>query len=326
MEKVRKENIMERAVELPDSSGCVGFYRQEKMIYCRMSSNIDAYLKGLFQEDIDDANLGEMLEACELISYEETESIFAALLLEKFWKYEYQPQYNKRYRDYDPYQYLGINFVRFPFLKLENDTIKDYFYVGPFRDGYLVRDAIDVLSRLFGTPVCAELDFPCYLAENKQCKGYCIRNQEFLAVDLVRYFLLPEQKDLSVLEEWKQKLLAELKFRESDELASYQRILQRFYSRITFLAVTKWLDAEFEYKGKQIKIKNGLLGQDGSHRYLIVETEYQPHELYAVEKAELDERWVIFNYIKNMFPEKLKAGYELSRKQLADYLIRKENK
>jgi hypothetical protein len=152
-----------------------------------------------------------------------------------------------------------------------------------------------------------------------------VQNQEELAQDLIRYYLLPEQSDQAILEELKQKLLGELKFSQADELGNYQRMLQRFYGQITFLAVTKWLNAEFEYQDRLIIIENGLLKSDGRNKYLTGGMEYQKRELYAVDKAELDERWVIFNQVKKIFPEKLISGYERTREQLYKYFSHKEN-
>jgi len=326
MKEIRKNKLNGQSHELPETSGIIGFYKEQRMIYCRMSGNISAYISRHFDEDIENINLGEMIDECDSIRFQETETIFDALLLEKLWKYDNQPEFNKRYRDYDSYQYLGLNFVKYPFLKMQNDTIEDYFYIGPFRDPYLVHDAIDILSRVFQTPVCAAGEMPCDLLENEQCKGYCVQNKELLGTDLVRYYLLPEQRDMVILDELKKKLMQELNFKRADELSNYQQRLQHFHGQITFLAVTKWLNLKFEYKGKQIIIEKGLLKQDGKQEYFIAGMEYQINEQYAVDKSELDERWVVFNYVKKLFPEELIIAYEKNREKLAGYLTSKEDK
>lgn len=325
MEEIKIEKLQSGEIPEVENSGLVCFYDEtDQLLYCRMSSNISSFLSNTFERDIEDNNLGELISKTKSVNYTLTENIFEALILEKGMIAENQPAFNRIYRDYDNYIYLGLNFIKYPFIKIENNTVHDYFFLGPFRDYYLLRDSIDILSRVFGTPVCAAREMPCYLLETGQCKGYCVQNKEELARDLTACYLLPDQSILAEIEIRKQEFSKNLKFREAEELSNYYRILQRFYAQLTFLSVTKWLNLEFEYKDQVYVIKNGLLKQAGSYSFPVLSTEYQPNELYAIEKSELDERWVIFNHIKNTFPQELITGYEKTRELLTKYLTNKD--
>jgi len=89
--------------------------------------------------------------------------------------------------------------------------------------------------------------------------------------------------------------------------------------------VSKSIILDIEYKGKRVKVKNGLLDQINNLKFNNAIREYQANELYAVEKSELDERWVIFNEVKSLIPRELLSGYASSRNKLKRYIQEQGN-
>ncbi len=325
MKEILKENLEIGGVELPEKAGIVAFFGGGKMLMCGMTSNISDYLGVYFGTDIEDKNIGELLEECDRVGYMETRKVFEALMGYKALIQKFIPRYNKLIRYYDDYVYLGLNFLKVPFIKVEKTTIHDYFYVGPFRSRFFLHDIIDVSAHHFKTPSCPGSDYPCELLEAGKCKGYCIQGKENIIEDLSRFFLTPKIENIDKLTEERESLLNSFHFKEAEALQLDQKLLTKFYNRITFLMVTRQINVNYEYEGKQIEISNGLISRIDGRSFDISDREYQPNELYAVDKSELDERWIIYNEIMNRIPEKLKISYEITRKTLTSYLMRINN-
>ncbi|MCF7911150.1 MAG: hypothetical protein K9M99_01375 [Candidatus Cloacimonetes bacterium] len=324
MKEILKENLETGGVKLPESAGVVAFFGEGKMLMCSMTSNISVYLGVYFLEDIEDKNQGELVERCDKVGYWETGKVFAALLGFKALVQKYAPPFNRMIRYYDDYVYLGINFVKVPFIKVESTTIHDYFYVGPFRSRYFLHDVIDSSGEYFGTPGCPGESFPCELMEAGKCQGYCVTGQDNLSAELTRYFLLPRHENLEKVKLEIDELLDALRFSEAEAVRQQEKILTSFYHQIAFLLVTKHLNMHYDYNGKQIEIAEGLITRIDGRILDRVKQEYQPNELFAVDKSELDERWIVFNEVIHQIPEKLLECHETARQQLAEYLLNKE--
>ena len=324
MKEILKEHLEAGVIQLPDSSGIVAFFGEEKMLMCAMTSNISAYLSVYFVDDIEDKNIGELIEQCDKIGYWEISRIFSALLGYKALEQKYNPPFNRIIRYYDDYQYLGLNFVKVPFVKVESTTIHDFFYLGPFRNRYFVHDVIDASADYFGTPSCPGESYPCELLEAGKCAGYCIQKQNQLAEDLTRYFLLPKLENLEIVNDEIETLLDGFLFTKAEAVKHQKKLLSNFYHQVAFLSVTKHLNLKYEYEGKIIEIANGLLKRIDGRILDRVKQEYQPNEIFAVDKSELDERWVIYNEVSSKIPEQLLECYETTREQLSEYLLNKE--
>jgi excinuclease UvrABC nuclease subunit len=321
MKEILIENLEIGGVKLPESPGVIAFFGGGKMLMCGMSSNISDYLGVYFQDDIEEKNRGELLELCDKVGYWETGKVFAALLGMKALLQKYAPPFNRLIRHYDDYVYLGLNFVKVPFIKVESTTIHDYFYMGPFRSRYFLHDVIDSSGEYFGTPACPGDDYPCELLDAGKCKGYCIREQEKLAADFTQYFLLPKLDNLSKVKAEIEELLDGFRFSEVEASKKSEKVLTSFYHQIAFLLVTKQLNLEYDYQGKKIEIECGLIMRIDGRILDRVKQEYQTNELLAIDKSELDERWVVYNEVIHQIPEKLLECYESTREQLAEYLL-----
>jgi len=324
MKEILKEHLESGVVQLPDSAGIVAFFGDGKMLMCAMTSDISAYLAVYFGNDIDDKNIGELLEQCDKIGYWETSRIFEALLGYKALEQKYNPHFNRIIRYYDDYQYLGLNFVKVPFIKVESTTVNDFFYIGPFRSRYFVHDVIDASENYYKTPCCPGETFPCELLEAGKCAGYCTQNHDMLAEDLTKYFLQPKQENLDIITKEIDTLLDGFLFTKAEVVKHQKKLLSNFYHQVAFLTITKHLNIKYEYDGKQIEIAGGLLKRIDGRILNRVNQKYQPNELFAVDKSELDERWVIYNEVSSKIPEKLLEYYDATRQQLVEYLLNKE--
>lgn len=325
MKEILKRDYEKREVLLPDEPGIISFYAEDKLLYCQISRSIRGYMDTRFGEEIKDKNLAELWDRTEQVGYKVTDGAFTALMGKKLLEEKYQPEYKSRIRHYDQYQYLGISFDKVPYIKVENTTIHEYFYLGPFRGRFFLYDIVDIISEHFNLPACQGEDHPCDLFDDKICKGYCVNNEELLKADLVKYYLLPKKEIVDLLDEMKERYLDELQFTAAERVRIQHQELSRFYNQISFLMVTKHLDLQFKHQGQQIEIRNGMIAKIGDVAITLPENEYQKTELYAVEKSELDERWIVFNEIKNIFPEALSAGYKDTVRELRAYLLKEKS-
>jgi len=323
MKEVLKRNLELGTAKLPFNPGVVAFFSKDQMLMCEMTGNISNYMDLFVSEESHNNEYSKLFRLTDRIGYRETDKIFGALLGSKALIQKYQPVFNQKINSHESYVYLGINFKQVPFIKVESTTINNYFYMGPFRSRFFLHDIIDIMLEEFESPACPGPDFPCKLLALKKCPGYCINNKSNLSDNLLNNYLLPQEDRLNILLEKKEKQLTDLQFNKAQTTKLHWSNLKKFYARISFLMVTKDISHKFEYKGKRIKIKNGLLEQVGNRKFNNVIRKYQSNELYAVDKSELNERWVIYNELKALIPRELMAGYNKSRKELMKYMEEK---
>lgn len=325
MKEILKENYLRDGVKLPDQAGIIALFERGEMLYCRLTGNISRAVSMLFDEEEKDKNILELQARSDKIGYQETEKIFNGLIGIKMLNDKYHPAFNQMIRYYDEYQYLGLSFDKVPYVKVENTTINDYFYLGPFRSRFFLHDVMDALMDYYHLPACPGKSYPCELVEAKKCKGYCLLGKTELVKDLVKYYLLPHQDNLQELRMEKEKLFDELNFGEAENLQRLERKILRYYNQVSFLMVTKTLEMTFEYGGKEIEIKGGMISAIDGYGFHISTREYNRNELYSVEKSELDERWIVFNMVKQLQPEKMKDLYEETRAKLINNLREESN-
>jgi hypothetical protein len=119
--------------------------------------------------------------------------------------------------------------------------------------------------------------------------------------------------------------MQQLRFAEAERIGIQKKQLEKFYNYIAFLIVTKNINLKYQYEGKMVMITEGMIERVEGRRFDNITREYMPNELYAVDKSELDERWVIFNEIKDSIPGELLKSYEMTIEKLSKYLSGKED-
>lgn len=176
---------------------------------------------------------------------------------------------------YEDYCYLAIDSKKTPFLEIVEDTNSNKKLLGPFRNRFFLADVLQSFCDVFDSPNIQE--------DNK-------------TIDESLFFY---RKDLNPFKKQIKRLNAKLKFKSAEELRKRISIINRYYNHLDFLKATKSINHNFEYNEEKCSIKAGLLVGIGKYDFKINNSiEYRKNEFLSVEKSELDERLIIYEFLK----------------------------
>jgi len=155
---------------------------------------------------------------------------------------------------------------------------------------------------------------------DEHCKGYCLEDNPLLAEVLRNNYLRIPQENLSKLKKEATALGDDLEFEKASEIEERLTIFNKFYDYLKFLHVTKKLELEYEENGVKYFFQKGVLAKvvngDKEMVYAVPAMEYRNLEHLAVDKSELAERRIIYNFLKDKFPAQMNEWYNQSCTEL----------
>lgn len=182
--------------KLPDSSGIYMFRGPgKKILYIGKAASLRDRVKSYFSSDIAEARssaIAGMVAEATSVSFQETDSVLEALILEANLIKRHQPRYNTDEKDNKSFNYLVITKEDFPrvlivrgrqlFQDWKDSDIKYLF--GPFPQGGSLMEAIKIVRRIFPfrdkcEPVGSRLGRkiitgkPCFNRQIGLCPGVC---------------------------------------------------------------------------------------------------------------------------------------------------------
>ena len=176
--------------KLPSAPGVYFFLgnvkQKKKILYIGKASSLRDRVKSYFSRDIEKTRgpliLKMVLEAND-ITYEKTDSVLEALILEANLIKKNQPTYNTRDKDNKSFNYVVITKEDFPKVILvrgremsQTDTAKRAKYVfGPFPHGVIFKEAMKIVRRMFPfRDKCKpHSGKPCFNKQIGLCPGVC---------------------------------------------------------------------------------------------------------------------------------------------------------
>jgi len=317
MTKFKIEEIKQGKVEIPDENGFYVFRKDEIVVYAGKSANLQLTINQLLA--VTEKPQSEVQETSNSISWDVMDNMFQALLTEKRFLQE-NPDYQPPFRVHDIYKYMGVDFHKVPYFKFEDATLEDHYYLGPFPSRFFLFDFLDSMTQQFRFPFCESDNYPCNKMSDKLCKGYCLEDNPVLAEVLRNNYMRIPQENISKLKDEVTALSDELEFEKASVIEERLAILNKFYDYLKFLHVTKKLELELEENGTKYIFQKGILAKvingDKEMVYPVPTMEYRDLEHLAVDKSELAERRIIYNFLKDKFPDKMNEWYKQSCTEL----------
>ena len=166
---------------LPDRPG-VYLYRSAdgKVIYVGKAVVLKNRVRSYFQASRDPKTRRLVAEIADL-EWIVTDTELEALILENELIKRYRPRFNIRLRDDKTYPYIKLHWAEdFPKVSIVRRMERDGSrYYGPFTSGYVVRQTLDALRRVFpyldcNREITGRDPKPCLYYHIKRCAGPCI--------------------------------------------------------------------------------------------------------------------------------------------------------
>jgi excinuclease ABC subunit C len=180
-----KLSILQKA-KLPDTPGVYFFHAGKKILYIGKATSLKDRVRSYFSKDLVRTRgflLVQMLEKATKISFQQTDSVLEALILETQLIKKHQPPYNTIEKDDKSYNYVAITkedyprvlIVRGKDLPIQFPPEERMYLIGPFPQGGVLKDAMKIIRRIFPyrdtcTPNSGK---PCFNAQIGLCSGVC---------------------------------------------------------------------------------------------------------------------------------------------------------
>ena len=173
--------------DLPDTPGIYRFLDAKGVVlYVGKATSLKDRVKSYFAKDLAETRspaIQAMVEKAHSVTYEVTETVLEALILEANLIKELQPAYNVLEKDNKSFNYLVLTKEDYPrvlvirgrelFLNWKDADIKHLF--GPFPQGGSLKEAVKLVRKIFPfRDTCApEAGKPCFNAQIGLCPGVC---------------------------------------------------------------------------------------------------------------------------------------------------------
>jgi excinuclease ABC subunit C len=273
-----------------------------------------------------------MLSQVTSIEVTATRSEDEALLLENNLIKSLAPRYNILFRDDKSYPYLVISGHAFPRIGFHRGArAPESRYFGPFPHAFAVREAIQLLQRVFRLRTCEDSVFenrtrPCLLYQIRRCTAPCTGEIDARAyredVRHAELFLAGREDD--VIGSLSERMAAAAEAQHYEEAAMLRdqiRALTRVQAR-QYVESERGVDADVVASAGEggISCVNLVMIRGGRH---IGDRSFFPANAEGASSSEVITAFLEQHYVDHPVPRLVLTSEEVDREALGDMLLRR---
>lgn len=179
---IRLPYLRDKTAKLTTSPGVyIMKNKSGEIIYIGKAKNLKNRVTSYFREHPDHTpKVASMVSNVYDYNFIVTDSEYEALVLECSLIKQHQPKYNILLKDDKGYSYIRISDEQYPRITAEKNKEKAGVYLGPYMSGFVTRETVAEVNRVFRLPTCNKKfprDFhkgrPCLNFHINLCKGLC---------------------------------------------------------------------------------------------------------------------------------------------------------
>lgn len=169
--------LREKTSKLTTSAGVyIMKDKSNNIIYIGKAKNLHRRVSSYFRENSDHTpKVSAMVSNVHDYDFIVTDSEYEALLLECSLIKQHQPKYNILLKDDKGYHYIRISDDEYPRITAEKNTLKAGTYSNPYTSGFVAKETVDEVNRVFRLPTCNR-KFPQDFRKSRPCLNYHIKN------------------------------------------------------------------------------------------------------------------------------------------------------
>ncbi len=234
-----------KQMKLPDTPGVYKFIdAKKKILYIGKATSLRDRVRSYFSNDLSKTRGKHILDMVTLathVSYEATDSVLEAVILEVSLIKAHQPYFNTKEKDNKSFNYVVITREKFPsvhtirertmLLNTKNDAISSKYFAiyGPFPGGINLQEALKIIRKIFPfRDTCVpNSGKPCFNRQIGLCPGVCTAEmsaKEYASrIKEIRLFF--EGKKTLLIKKLERSMHANAKVLEFERANEYKRMM-----------------------------------------------------------------------------------------------------